>query len=449
MKNGHFLLLFLAAFLLAGCFKSLTPSYPVQDKSNSSLESIAIQAADDLWSNLHFGKNTKTNSSLGIESIAPVSLPSELSDTYPTDSIFIINYCNDAGFSLVAADRDEADVLALIESGSLDDQKLFQENVQYEFEGEQIVYNYIESLIYNYSIDNKRKSRRLPRTRLNPGEEYNVWYTDSIIHPLVHYKWDQTYPFNSYMPAVPDTLTAFGPTSFYRGKHAVGCVIVAAMQMVVATNHPSTMIIDSFTYQMNSFSGVSMYYNYTLFKPNNYDTSVGPRLKVKTQQLACLLRYFGDSIGAIHKPNGATSASCTNAMNFLSSLDSERYDSWSMDDCLLGYVGNKTALFNMMSAGKPAIIEGSRIVSPADTTKVGHAWLVDGYLRRHLTRPDDDVFTSHYVHFNWGYQGKYDGYYLNTKISDRLEQDITYDTNPASVSSNSKNYNINTHVYLY
>lgn len=434
-------LYFLVLLVTFGCAKYV----PLRPKNDcipySNLEYCAIQAANDFRLSFLPDEMTKSTQSLGVKSINCIDLPSSFSDISTRDSVFVINYYDDKGFSLVASSEYTSDVLVSTESGSLDSSKLFNDNAEYDFDGEEIMYKYVESLLYNYENDETNRRIKDPTTKLNPGEGYNTWYTDTLVHPLVHYKWGQKYPFNKSMPATPPSLVSHDSTSVYRGKYAAGCVIIAAMQMVAATNHPSTISPDSYVYYMSQFSGVSMYYNYESFLPDNYDTNVRPQLKLVTNKLAFLIYWFGDSIDAEYKPNGSTGASVDDAMDLLSDLDYARYGNWSK----ISYSGYNPSLYIALNLGKPAIIRGDRLKINGET--VGHAWLIDGYISQHMTRPDDDEYHRYYSHFNWGRNGNSDGYYLYIGES-QYQQDATYDTN-TDLGTSPTNYSLNTYYYLY
>lgn len=431
-----------------GCAKH----FPIQPKNQGIPYSIkefhAIQTANDFRNSFIPHEMTKSKQSFGVKSIDSVNLPPSISDLCTRDSVFVINYYDNKGFSLVVSNEYISDVLVSTESGFLDSSKLFNDNAEYSFNGEEILYKYVESLIWNYENDVIcRRISEGPATKLNPGENYNIWYTDTLVQPIVHFKWGQEYPFNKYMPNTPDTLYSHGLMSDYRGRYAVGCVIIAAMQMAAATCHPSSITLDSNVYYLSQFGGVSMYYNYWDFLPNNYDTYVSPQLKTVTNKLAYLLHWFGVSIGAQQHSNGGTYANCANAMSLLSSLDNARYGNWSTTPCPYGVLAYKPDIYAILDFGKPIMIRGATVISPEETE--GHAWLIDGYISQHMTRPDDEEYHRYYVHFNWGWRGEYDGYYSSTNISGRIQQDSIYDTNPTPVYSSSDNYCLNTKYYPY
>ena len=96
------------------------------------------------------------------------------------------------------------------------------------------------------------------------------------------------------------------------------------------------------------------------------------------------------------------------------------------------------------------------------STAGGHAWVVDGYLtrkrritfvaRKGYTSPYETMYGTEYkafLHFNWGYQGKCDGYYAVNifDMTQRDSRDEVIDTNPSAGIT--FNFNTNNQVLLY
>lgn len=432
-----------------GCNKTLSHQMKPAQDFHSNLRECAVQSANDFRNGLFSKYVTKSTQSLEIESVHSIDLTSVFSATPSLDSIYVISYRGNSGFSLVASNQYSSIVLVSTESGALDSEKVFNDNANYGFDGEEILYRYVESLLCDYEAEEIKRQSKEHVAKLNPGESYNVWYTDSIVHPIVHFKWGQGYPFNKSMPSTPDTLLSHGLTTEYRGKYSVGCTNIAAIQMAAATLHPSSVTFNTnVNYDMSQFDGVSMYYNYTDFLADNYDTNVSSQLKLATNRLAYLLRWFADNNDPYYNPtNGSTGVSAEDAMTFLSTLDYGRYSNWDTVSFYNGIIGFQPTLYTMLDLGKPAMIVGYRTKPEGGT--VGHAWLVDGYISQHMTRPNNNVYTRHYVHFNWGWRGQYDGYFYSTDISNRVQQDLIYDTNNASVSYVNRNYCIDTRYYSY
>ncbi len=455
MNRSSFFLLGCILVLLSVfcCNKPFSSALGGKENCFSPRELIVIQSILDFENAIHPSKYTKgVYSQDRIASIELVTMKDTKSGLSGLDSVYIINFEEEEGFAVVYMDNGDPYVVVLTESGTLDSKHLFNRENTWESECEQMVIGMIESNLRRKPFYSSFTESNC-RTK-SCAEQYNVWYTDTIVHPIVHLKWGQAYPFNMSMPSVGGGVFDYYDSLYYNGKYAVGCVIIAAMQMMTATEHPFSLYPNGSSgtsYDLYLYSDVSDYSNYQLFDYVDYETYVSPYLKTKTEQLADLLHYFGIQIGASQNPNGSTGANSLIAMNYLSTLDYDRYGNLGLLECNQGFIGYRPVIYSMIDSGKPLMIRGECITdagtSSADTS--GHSWLIDGYLRRHMTRPDGDEYTSYYVHFNWGWRGKYDGYYSNCKISNRFQQDSVYDTNFLPVSSCEDNYNLNVRIFTY
>ena len=448
------ILLYLTAF---GCHKDPYGGGSGRRANVVSREELAKEAVIALWESINISSlGTKTTMSRPvISSIESIDYPVSKSASLSEAQAYLLNFRNNEGFSVVQFKEGFPVVLALTEKGFFDKDKLFIQSATFESEAEAVVYGMVEDALSETSLPETKGGWR-PGYHANTypsSEEYGVWYTDTIVHPIVHVKWGQEYPFNMNMPETPSSIPGFGPTSSYRGRYAVGCVIVAAMQIMTATEHPYSITVGGNTYNLYMFSDVSFYGNCSQFAYNVYDDSVSTYLKSKTSQLAYLMYYFGQQIGATYLSNGETSAYYHLAMNYLADLDPQMYGGYDVQYVGSGSFNYLTAIDQMLNNGKPLMVSGARErvkyvsgVEVKDT--VGHAWVADGYLYRHKNIDDDISYTQHLVHFNWGYRGVYDGYYYDANISHRQLTDTSYDTNSGTYLP-SRNYCLYTKYYPY
>ena len=436
--------IFSTLIFLFGCQNWLDISQNSQIDTKSSLslsEEIIIQAIDDLWYTVH--QDTKVSSHHpDLLSISPINTHSVKSTDSGYSQSYIVNFTDDKGFAIVNIDGMGACVLALTESGNLNSSLLFNKTVSFDSEEEQFYYKYIENLILKKEAENNalRSQRQLTKAQT----ESTTWYTDTIVYPIVHVKWGQEYPFNMSMPAVPSSLSGFGPTSPFRGRHAVGCVTIAAMQIAVATEHPYSFSVNNQSIDSYLFSDISFYGNYSQYNYNTYDASVSDYMKTKTEVLANLMYNFNLMINATFKDDGSTSAHSLNAMNYLDYLDHSRYGSLDLEECPYGNFSYHPVIFSMLNAGKPLIVDGWEEVFTG--IFIGHSWVIDGYMKQHQIGLDNEIHSRKLVHFNWGWHGKYDGYYHNAALGDRDYTDTSYDPDPSPVFSL---YDFNDYICCY
>lgn len=440
MKKLFFV--FIALFAIGSCQKALVTEQRNNTTASFAITNDVIRSINDFYEDIT--PNTKSyHRQPKILSISQIGKPSVKSSEYDNLPSYLVNFTNDDGFAIVAITGNGPCVLAFTESGNLDGSKLFNSAEHFDCEEEQFYYSFLENLLATSQLE-QAICKQPPITKAQ--EEVNVWYTDSIVYPLVHIKWGQEYPFNMSMPTVPSTLNGFGPTSPYRCRHAVGCVIIAAMQIAVATEHPYSFTVNNQSIDSYLFSDISFYGNYSQYDFDNYDSSVSDYMKAKTENLADLLYQFGVMIGATPQSNGMTSAYSINAMNYLDYLDHTRYGSMDLVDCPNGIYAYRPAIFAALDEGKPLIVDGWDQIFP--NYYVGHTWVIDGYMAQHKTGNDNDIYVRKLVHFNWGWHGKYDGYYHNSAVGDRDYVDSSFDPDPTPASS-IYTFNFNTQCYTY
>lgn len=441
MRNHNIILLFTSLLLYCSCDSKQVLIINKPFYNNDLQEEVANEVIS-LWLQINCQEKTKYINTPTVVSLESIVIPTVKSNQQCYPIAYVVKLDNN-GSALVKIQNGQPIVIAITDTGCFDSNKFFNSDCLFENKEEKILYNLLEECLFFNVCNNSSDKEEIIR---NNGESNSVWYTDTIVHPIVHTKWDQAYPFNMCMPYVPSTAIGFGPLSGYRGRHAVGCVITAAMQIMVASEHPYSINANGQSYDLYPFKEVSDYNNYELFICNTYDTLVPQYLQTKTQQLAYLLRYSNDFIGASYNPSGSTGASVLSVMNYMAYLDQQRYGNFDFHTKPQGNLSGTPEVYPMINQGKPLIIEGFQYF-PNYT--IGHAWIIDGYLKQHLWDYDNELHTRKFVHFNWGWHGKYDGYYRNTAINQRYIRDSVYDTNNALTTYVNLNFNVNTRYWTY
>lgn len=195
------------------------------------------------------------------------------------------------------------------------------------------------------------------------------------IEPIIDTKWGQSYPFNIYCPV-----------SENGGTCKVGCVAVALGQMLYFFKYPA------FTTNVNVSYYVDENIVYETLEPiellwdDMFLEYTGQEAHNEINNVAKLLEYVGKSVRMHYgaKSSGAVPRHVVSSFermfgyyyggNFITDLS-------SMED----------SIYNELKKGMPVIIGGVSEVG-------GHEFIIDGY--------KDGFF-----HINWGWYGKYDGYY--------------------------------------
>lgn len=76
--------------------------------------------------------------------------------------------------------------------------------------------------------------------------------------------------------------------------------------------------------------------------------------------------------------------------------------------------------------------KGNPVIASAAGIGVSHGWVIDGYIKRELVNPEGQVLDTQYLlHFNWGWNGKNNGYF-EPGIIDTREPVISDNVNPES-----------------
>jgi hypothetical protein len=207
---------------------------------------------------------------------------------------------------------------------------------------------------------------------------------DVIVQPLISCNWDQGTGWNDLCP-----LDGAGPG----GRVLVGCVAVSMAQVMYYWNQPRQGVG---SHGYNSDYGwlevdfAAADYDWSLIYPNT-----------PSYESAELLYHCGVAVDMMYGPDGSGAyvgwgnPSALTAMEdhfgFLTSASFEERGDYNSTQW-------RMLLQSELDAGRPMIYRGYGSAG-------GHAWNLDGYR-------DDDYF-----HFNWGWGGAYNGWFLSEGLS--------------------------------
>lgn len=226
----------------------------------------------------------------------------------------------------------------------------------------------------------------------NPGN-WNptiVVANDSVFTPLMTTKWGQEEPFNTYC----FTLNGL--------QAMAGCVAIAGAQVIAYHQYPS------------SFNG----HNYV------WSEICGGCVPTSTVGMESVAHLVQDIGGLVNMEYG-TDESGAQTYDLINCWQQFGYNySFSSDYNFNRCVQN-------FQAGRPVIIDGMDVPSLSR-----HCWVLDGSLiRKTYVKQLDENFqqmlvlvgSEKMVHCNWGWYGKYNGYFLfdslslqNKKLNDDL-----------------------------
>lgn len=230
-------------------------------------------------------------------------------------------------------------------------------------------------------------------------EMHPITRNQGEVPPLIQTYWNQNSYYNNLCPDDDE-----GP-----GNHAyAGCVATAMAQVIRYWEYP-TQGIGSHSYScdygtLNANFGNTIY-NYALM-PNRL-TSDTPAAQV--QEVAKLIYHCGVSVEMNYGPDGS-SASTSNTPNALHTYFGYEMSSYISKSQYSSSEWNNI-IKNQLDSLRPVLYRGS-------SDEGGHAFVCDGY------------DNQDYFHFNWGWSGSNNGYYL---LSDLTPGNHNYNTSQKAV----------------
>ncbi len=210
----------------------------------------------------------------------------------------------------------------------------------------------------------------------------------SRVEPLIKSRWQYGTPFNNLCPA--DTA---GP-----GGHAkTGCGAVAMAQLMNYWEHP-VRGTGSFSYTPSShpeYGTQTVNFGNTVYDwdhmRNVYQKSYSD---IEAEAVATLMYHCGVSVRMDYGPDasGTSTSRIDDALieyfNYNNSMSYKEKDGHYSDAQWIAMLKND------LNVERPVIYRGQ-----SQNNSVGHIFVCDGY-------DENDYF-----HFNWGYAGRWDGYY--------------------------------------
>lgn len=439
-------------------------TYLPEQKSGTLTVEEALKELSDFNESLY--DNTDVKSSDRIAEIEVCKIPTTKSTGGEEILAYIVNYEDDKGFAVINADPFSIPIVARTESGHMDTQKLNSKILDLISDCQTKSETSIDDSIDCSSPENfiyEVIANSLASTPRNSSDSrtyiYEDWCDIFKYGPLVTVKWNQTYPFNMRMK--PDSNWTTRSYSYYRGLPPVGCSNVALGQILATIKQPYRAPGTNTTYNWGTLRSLSNYTNLSSYLPgqSSYSFDENPILMSKVTELADFLYILSCHCESQPTPDG-TMTNINKVLTAIKLLDNVYF----ADAEILHYQTDNTSLIDCVKGNKPVYFYGYRIkeettksTDDGNSTKIGHMWVVDGYIKRErdytIITPDDQhhgTQTRYYFHINWGYSGQYDGYYDTGvfDMSQRVYIDDTIDTNP-NTSLGNKAYTLNLQYIKY
>lgn len=319
----------------------------------------------------------------GRKSVAPLrfqEMPQQLMrqmnvGTTTNQPFYIFNVEDNGGFVIVSGDDDLTNILGYANSGCFD-----MEDAPVSVQEWMKVYaNYV-------------KAHQANPNSTNGAVERVREAGDVIVQPLLgEINWGQDYPFNEKCP----TYISAGKTSHYY----TGCVVAAATQIMKYHEYPQRGN-GSKSYLSN---GKTLTAN---FGETTYDWKnmppVYPKSGATQSQIdagATLAAQFGVAVEMTYEEGGSGAYTMLVPEAFRNYFG---YDK-GVNMCVRDYYSSNewmTLIKTELDAKRPVYYGGT-----SDNGIGGHAFVCDGY------------DSNNYVHINWGWYGKSNGYFMMNRLN--------------------------------
>ena len=375
-----------------------------------------------------------------IKDYFPVSAPATRASGSNENLLYVVNFNDDGGYALLAADsRIQEDILAITDKGSISESDFDSPILQRtptdnddlsvsEYEEmvasgvlaaqqsqiNQGIISYASQQLETFRYDDVIEIGS-PCDPSGPGggtgggtpyHETYSWKTVKEVPRMMETAWTQYTSnndlFNKYCPMVG---------LIWRRKAPAGCVCIAVSQIMAYHEFPTNLICNGIRIDYPLIKGIYYYDGKTL---------VGNGTESSREMLArfcinvgawCKIQYhsiFGESFGFAW-PWDAKSC-----------LETYQYKNVSLN---WGYDENQVV--EALDKGCPVFI------SAIAGFLQGHAWVIDGYIKREFVSDRGVVKDSKtLIHCNWGWAGDCNGYFTSGVF--RTQEAEMYDTGLAS-----------------
>lgn len=448
----------IVVFSLLCCTREETQRQTAQQMKLSSTISVD-EALDNMNAFLNV-VNTKNGTRVSNKQIANIWVAGQdavtRGETRSDSILYIVNFENDRGFAILAADERIPDpVIAYAESGNLNswtptlipdtiqdpllNGKYFLDEDDYyagannmnAFINDLVIKN-IEEKLWTVDGDNdKQEERELLYSSYGKRVLSTSVTYDTIVGaqrgPLVYNKWHQNEPFYNKTP-----WQGLRPKT----RAPAGCVAVALGQLMATNQKP---INPTFNGNPCNWATINSVCNSTNYEDYYYVPS-----DAGISQVTDLMIDIGKHENAwMHYYKEYSYATATGAARALRNYGYTNVHKY------LGYSDNESRIYSMLNNNKPVFILAFDKRTGCENA---HAWLIDGYrnlnCNRNITYQLADgttelytiTRTTKYMHCNWGWRGHGDGYYSAGVFNLSKREDYDPDMDSQTEGDNSLNH---------
>ena len=254
------------------------------------------------------------------------------------------------------------------------------------------------------------------------GVQFPAPVKDSVGPLLGEIKYNQGKPYNYMTPTIPQNSN----------NHCVtGCVATAMAMVASYWQWPKTCLDGSITYTPGNV-GYPVTYTYTghsfdweNIKPayTGILSDSGDNIETKAQQdaiadlmVACGVGVrMGYGLGSSGSQSENVPDVFLKYFNYKNTMELVRLEDYNIVDKQTGINRLYTVLINEFDAGRPIYCSGYDNTKGENDADAFHAYVIDGY----VTLQGDNKLTMPFFHFNFGWGGGMNGWYMITGTENR------------------------------
>lgn len=346
----------LLAVFFSACQDEMAPLMR-SDYKNRTVEEV-IKIAIESYSDFYGREVRSLQTSVSKNNVVAVSSRNSRSGVNDT-LYYVVNFDEDQGFALVSANPYKEDLLGISNNGNYFPDKEI-ENANFDF---------FMDCLENYLLG------------ANNQESYSDLSPILMeCPPKVHVLWGQRSPYGD---ECPNYISGCGPTAI-------------AMVMSVF-QQPQSISVD---YSESFVSSIALDWEEIKKHVRTNNQCAESNVSVTHSDIAVLLRQIGKDASSSY----LSDATSTDVYQCKACLQNYGYTCSSLQD--FDQIDYVTAL----NANCVMFVFGQRYVP--DQLPAGHFWIFDGYKYRSVLS-NGFLTPQLYCHFNWGWNGKSNGYFLS------------------------------------
>ena len=319
----------------------------------------------------------------------------DLSQSVGVEHFYIFNNTNGSGFVMVSGDDCAVPILGYSGSNNFIGGEL-RDNIQSwmgYYDGT------IGAAVLNGEVANEEIADQW--NNLRAGNLPSAPKSTTAVNPLLSTTWDQDAPYNNLCPGT-------GTNKAY-----VGCVATAMAQLMKYYNWPTTgtgsnsYYCNDGTYNYGTLSANFGATTYNWANMLNSYPNANSGTTAQRDAVATLMYHCGVAINMVYTPNGSGAWTIGTSYPYYPSAESALKEHFNYSPSLYGtmmsYYSNAqwiSMLKNDLDNNHPVIYAGDD-----QNGENGHCFVCDGY----------DYANN--FHFNWGWDGWCDGYFVITSLT--------------------------------